>query len=658
MANSTQTVVSDGSLVLLDVSFDYLDRSEIAVYFDSVLSEDWAWVGVSDNQITFDPAVPAGVEVLVKRTTDISELRHKFTLGAAFTAQSLDEDLLQVLHIAQEATEANFGGDFYGDINMHGNRITEVGPAVEGTDLPNFGQVNTLRTDAAASATAAASSATSASSSAASATASATSASTSASNASTSATAAAGSASSASTSATSATASAATATTKAAEADASAISAASSAVTATTKAAEAVVSADAAAASYDSFDDRYLGSKASAPTLDNDGNALLTGALYWNTGTNMMNVWAGSAWTAVSITNPTLAAISDGTLGQFGHRNKIHNGKMEIAQRGTSFPNAGGGQGLIDRWVYRTIPSAHAVTVSVIGDAPASSGLSNSLRCAVTTSLTTISSGDRTGVSQHIEGYNVSDLIGRTFTLSFWVRSAKTGIHCVALKNSGADRAYIAEYSISASNTWEYKTITVIGGLPSSGGTWNWTNGIGLYVHFTTSAGSSMQTTAGAWQTGDFFGTANQVNCLDTVGNIFAITGVQLEAGSVATPFEHRPYGTELALCQRYLPCLVSPAEHGHVNVSDTDGFFIVQFPVPPRVQPTGAIVDNPTQWHFNNTSNNWPISSITMSGGFGGNLTSTGMSFTLGTIGTTEHEGIIYAGNSTNKILFTGCEL
>jgi hypothetical protein len=205
MANSTQVAVSDGSLALLDISIDYLSRPEITVYFDAVLTTDWAWVGDSDKQITFDPVVPLGVEVLVKRTTDISALRHTFSLGAAFTTQSLDEDLKQVLHIAQEASEANFGGDFYGDINMHYNRITNVADAVDPTDVPTFRQLGEFRDAAAASAA-------------------------------------------------------------------------------------------AAASSYDSFDDRYLGPKAVEPALDNDGGALLTGALYWDTVASAMKVYTGAAW--------------------------------------------------------------------------------------------------------------------------------------------------------------------------------------------------------------------------------------------------------------------------------------------------------------------------------------------------------------------------
>jgi len=250
MANSTQTVVSDGGLVLLDISFDYLDRSSISVYFDSVLTEDWAWVGVSDKQITFDPAVPDGTVVLVKRTTDLSELRHAFTLGAAFTAQSLDEDLKQVLHIAQEATEANFVGDFYSNINMHFNRITNVVDAIEPTDVPTFRQVTDLNDTTAASAAAAAASALAADASADAADASATAASASASASSGSASAASGSASAASASALAASGSATAASGSAVAADASADAAAASAVTAdgfSDAAAASAVAADASA---------------------------------------------------------------------------------------------------------------------------------------------------------------------------------------------------------------------------------------------------------------------------------------------------------------------------------------------------------------------------------------------------------------------------
>ena len=236
--------------------------------------------------------------------------------------------------------------------------------------------------------------------------------------------------------------------------------------------------------------------------------------------------------------------------GQFSHRNKIINGKMEIAQRGTSFAAIANNAYSVDRFAHETNTTA-VITASQASDTPSDNTLQFSLRYTVTTADTSIAAGDLTSIRHFIEGYNARDLIGRTFTLSFWVRSSKTGTHCVFFHNNGNDRSYVAEYTISAANTWEFKTVTISGGLPTAG-TWNWTNGRGVAVGWTLAAGSNTATTAGAWQTGAFRNTSNQVNCLDTIGNIFAITGVQLEVGSVATPFEHRPYGAEVALCQRY----------------------------------------------------------------------------------------------------------
>ena len=231
-----------------------------------------------------------------------------------------------------------------------------------------------------------------------------------------------------------------------------------------------------------------------------------------------------------------------------GMKNRIINGGMDISQRGTSF--AAANSYTLDRWFCSNVSDASA-TVTQSTDVPAGSEFQSSIRAYVDTADTSISSTQRAAFSQSIEGYNVRDLIGRTFTVSFWVRSTKTGIHCVAFRNSISDRSYVTEYTINISNTWEYKTITIIGGLITSG-TWNWTNGLGCSVSWFLTAGSSFQTTPGSWQTGNFMSTANQVNVLDTIGNIFAITGVQLELGPVATPFEHRLFGTELALCQSY----------------------------------------------------------------------------------------------------------
>ena len=215
MAQSTQRAVSDGSLALLDLSIDYLSRSEITVYFDAVLTTAWAWVGETEKRITFTPNVPAGVEVLVKRSTDISKLRHEFSKGAAFTAEVLDEDLKQVLHIAQEASEANLSGQFYSDIDMHNYRVRNIGTAVDDTDALTLGQYKADADGAFASKTAAAASATAAANSATAAAGSATTAGTRATNAGNSATAAANSATNAGNSATAAANSASAAATSA-----------------------------------------------------------------------------------------------------------------------------------------------------------------------------------------------------------------------------------------------------------------------------------------------------------------------------------------------------------------------------------------------------------------------------------------------------------
>jgi len=242
-----------------------------------------------------------------------------------------------------------------------------------------------------------------------------------------------------------------------------------------------------------------------------------------------------------------LSSINSGQLA--GMRNKIINGAMEISQRGTSFAAVADGIYTIDRFLWGR-NGAMVVTITQSTDVP-NDTFQSSYKVDVTTADASIAAGEYAIIVQRIEGYNLRDLIGQTFTLSFWVKSPKTGTHCVSFRNSGGNRSYVLEYTVSAANTWEYKTLTVTGGLITAG-TWNWTNGIGLNVFFTLATGSTFQTTAGAWQTGNFIGTSSQVNCMDSTANDFFLTGVQLEIGPVATPFERRPIGTEFALCQRY----------------------------------------------------------------------------------------------------------
>lgn len=290
------------------------------------------------------------------------------------------------------------------------------------------------------------------------------------------------------------------------------------------------------------------------------GNASGTGTFTIaapNSNTNRtLNIPDASGSLVVDGNNINVPSINGGQLA--GMRNKIINGKMDVIQRGVAFTaGPGNTSGFChDRWLNITgTGTTGAFTTSGPSEAPSSNEFSTSLRATVGTADTSIAASDYYLIQQRIEGYNARDLIGRTFTLSFWVRSSKTGTHCISFGNN-ADRSYVAEYTVIAANTWEYKSITISGGLITTG-TWNWANGTGLVVSFALAVGSTGQGVAGSWiSTGYAYSTSNQVNCMDTIGNIFAITGVQLEAGSVATPFEHRPYGYELALCQRYYETL------------------------------------------------------------------------------------------------------
>ena len=129
------------------------------------------------------------------------------------------------------------------------------------------------------------------------------------------------------------------------------------------------------------------------------------------------------------------------------------------------------------------------------------------------------------------------------------MRSSLTGTFGGSLRNSAANRSYPFSYTISVADTWEYKTITIPG---DTTGTWLTDTGIGISVFISLGAGATLSGTAGAWAGSNFQSATGAVSVVGTSGATFYITGVQLETGSVATPFERRPYGTELMLCQRY----------------------------------------------------------------------------------------------------------
>ena len=320
----------------------------------------------------------------------------------------------------------------------------------------------------------------------------------------------------------------------------------------------------------------------------NDGGADVDFRVEGDTNADLFKIDAG-------LDQVQVANLNGGPLA--GFRNRIINGNFDIAQRGTSFAAIASAAYSLDRWAFG-YAGAMVCTVTQSTDVP-NNTFQSSYKVDVTTVDSSIAAGDYAFISQRIEGYNVRDLIGTTFTVSFWVKSSKTGLHCVSFSNSGQNRSYIKEYTVAAVNTWEYKTVTVTGGLITAG-TWTWTNGEGLEVGFALATGSTFQTTSDAWQTGDFLGTASQVNVMDNTANDFFLTGVQLEPGAVATPFEQRPIGTELALCQRYFETsypagtAVGAASDATgslmnvaTNISDFYSYGSFRFAVKKRTSPT-----------------------------------------------------------------------
>jgi hypothetical protein len=242
-----------------------------------------------------------------------------------------------------------------------------------------------------------------------------------------------------------------------------------------------------------------------------------------------------------------------GVADLFSNKNAVINGDFNIWQRGVSFVSVIDQQYTADRWLYaKSGAMVHDISRSTDVPAVAQSGraFNYSLLIDCQTIDNSISATDFCVIEQRIEGYNFLPITQRPLTLSFWVKATKIGIHCAYIKNTGGDRAYVAEFTINASDAWEFKTIS-FPATPSAG-TWNYVNGIGLFVGFTLACGSNLQTTPNAWQNNGAIGSTNQVNACDNAANNFKICGVQLEAGSVPTSFEQRNVQQEIILCQRY----------------------------------------------------------------------------------------------------------
>jgi hypothetical protein len=238
----------------------------------------------------------------------------------------------------------------------------------------------------------------------------------------------------------------------------------------------------------------------------------------------------------------------------FGFKNRIINGAMVIDQRnaGASVTPTTSSYTLDRMQAVMTQASKYSVQQNA-GSVTPPTGFTNYLG-VTSTSAYSLASGDVFAIRHYIEGFNTADLAwgtanASTVTLSFWVRSSLTGTFGGSIMNSSQARAYPFSYTINSANTWEQKSIIIAG---DTTGTWLTNNGAGLMVNLSIGSGSTFSGTAGSWVSSNIWSTTGATSVVGTSGATFYITGVQLEKGSTATSFDYRPYGTELALCQRY----------------------------------------------------------------------------------------------------------
>jgi hypothetical protein len=369
---------------------------------------------------------------------------------------------------------------------------------------------------------------------------------------------------------------------------------------------------------------------------------------------NILDASGGNTATINSMT-PTADSLQ-------GFRNRIINGDMRIDQRnaGASITQTVAVAFPVDRFfIYGTVTSKFTAQQNA-GSVTPPNGFTNYL--GITSSAaTSLASGDYYLIYQRIEGFNCADLgwgtaSAKTVTLSFQVYSSLTGTFGGSISNSANNRSYPFTYSIASANTWTSISITIPG---DTSGTWLTNNGTGIAVQWSLGTGSTYSGTAGSWSGSLYFAPTGATSVVGTNGATFYITGVQLEVGSVATPFERRDYGRELIMCQRYLPKVGFGAEDqlavGQCTGSTT---WAAQIPhiVQPRTAPTGISAGAASNFNvINSTSSGVAVTSIAFSaGGLSGSRVTGGVASGL----TAGDATILRSQNSTGYILFTGCEL
>jgi hypothetical protein len=325
--------------------------------------------------------------------------------------------------------------------------------------------------------------------------------------------------------------------------------------------------------------------------------ALLTST----TGTGSTVVLSASPTFTGTVTTPSVTFSDSSTqtaaASPYVLKNRIINGDMRIDQRnaGASVTPSATSYN-VDRWKYEISQASKFTIQQNKGSVTPPAGFTNYLGFTTSTAYT-VGSGDYFLCEQYIEGFNTADLAwgtanAKTITLSFWVYSSLTGTFGGNLQNGANVRFYPFSYTISSANTWEQKTITIVG---DTTGTWSTNNDTGILVRFNLGMGSTYLGTTGSWTSSVFLGPTGQTNVVGTLNANWYITGVQLEIGTTATPFERRLYGQELINCQRYYQKLgsfgsVNAALASGVNYNTTTSILYCKFTTTMRAAPTGSV--------------------------------------------------------------------
>ena len=278
-------------------------------------------------------------------------------------------------------------------------------------------------------------------------------------------------------------------------------------------------------------------------------------------------------------------------------RNIIINGDMSIAQRGTSFAGVNDGDYTLDRFLYDISGTdAYQFTVSQSTDVPTGQGFAKSMKFDCTTADTSLDADNYALIHTRLEGQNLQYLKKGTsnassLTLSFWVKSNKTGTYIAELQDNDNNRVICKSYTISSSDTWEKKTITYAG---DTSGAFDNDNGNSLKLNLWLLSGTqfSSGTLATSWESRTNANRAvGQVNLADSTSNEWYITGIQLEAGTIASDFEFLPYDTNLQRCQRYFFSLGGSATYQTYGYgmcfSSSGGMIGIPYPTTMRSAPT-----------------------------------------------------------------------